>query len=86
MAKLELTLDTETNDISIAVNGGGLADPHEVRVFNWGSAEKPEWHFEVYQHSYQDGIHTATRVMASRDDGRTPAQAAIASLWENRNP
>jgi hypothetical protein len=91
MARLELVVDTETNEMAAVVNGVAMVEPSSVSAYLYGAGTRQaEAHFEVCScRRTPDGDVTMNvRVSASEGfdaarashAGPTPAQAAIAAL------
>lgn len=96
MAKLTLTVDTETNVFTVQVNGETV-DASSVEAYQYGTRDTKyhEVHFQVSGSKYENDVCTTTRIYASESDEMrkaragtdkyTPAQLKIMQAWQKRN-
>lgn len=96
MAKLTLTVDTETNVFTVQVNGETV-DASSVEAYQYGVRDTKyhETHFTVSGSKHENDVCTTTRLYASESDDMrqaraskekyTPAQLKIMQAWEKRN-
>lgn len=89
MAKLSITLDTETNNISVSVDGVAVDNVSYVSLSNYASyyyedEGKPNYHFSVETAEKVGDVCKRTTLCASKKEG-TVASTKYEGLFEKEN-
>jgi hypothetical protein len=83
MAKLTISLDTETQELTCDVDGTAVSNINDVSLSNYNYGESdPQYHFYVTTYEKIDGLHKMTRLYAADSpDGRNAMKSggAVAS-------
>jgi len=71
MPKLTIDFDTESQELSVQVNGEAVANVAGVNLYNWNyDTDSPKFCFEVMTHEVVDGVRKCIRLTANEKDGR----------------
>ena len=81
MAKLTITLDTESNELSCDVDGSQGGNVSEVSLSNWSYGDgDPQYHFSVVTFEKVGEVTKMTRLFASESqEGRDALRLGTAS-------
>lgn len=64
MAKLLVELDTETQEISVSVDGRPITNIDNLSIYNYGSTNDPGYHFDVTSYKRNGDVSEMTRLAA----------------------
>lgn len=78
MAKLTMTLDTETQELSVSVDGQDIdaGTVSELNVSNWSCGDDPKFSFCVTSMEKVGGVHKLIRLMAKKSPEAEEAASA----------
>lgn len=68
MAKLNISVDTEEQTISVDVDGTGVNKVNEISVMNWGVEDDPRFYFTVSTYEKVGNVYKTTKLMAKESE------------------
>lgn len=86
MAKISITVDTETNEIDVNINGETFIDVTDVSIYKYMDYDgDPDIRCNISSSLKQDGLTKTTTVYASdSNSGITKAQQDIVNMFKPR--
>lgn len=78
MAILTISLDTESGNSSVEIDGQTVSNVSDVSVYNYGSNDNPAYHFNLQTYETLDnGVFKMTRLSAK---DKSPSDAVPSKL------
>ena len=65
MATLQITLDTDSNEMSVSINGTAIDSVSDLCISNYGYGGKNDYNFYVTTSAWQGDVNVVTRLCAS---------------------